>query len=71
MAWQEPPHRKTLTPIGDELERRNEPLEIGQPTELDKIRGEVSALERLAPVPKTRSQQVTFAVVWFAIVVGA
>src|SRR5712691_10383489 len=49
MASKEPPHRHTLTPIGDEVDFRSHPLEVGKPSFLDRLR----RLHHPAPPPAT------------------
>jgi hypothetical protein len=71
MAWEEPPHRHTVTPIGDQVEFRSHELEIGRPTVLDRLRRGLAVFTRLAPRPKSRSGQVFYGLVAFLIIFAA
>jgi hypothetical protein len=66
MAYQEPPRRRSLTPIGEELQVRSAPLGVGKPSLLDRWRRR----RRLLPVATTWYGRLAIGLVRFAIVLG-
>jgi hypothetical protein len=71
MAWQEPEHRHTLTPIGDELEMRGKPLEPGKPSLLDDVERDAEWFRGLIPRPRTLKGRIALRLTVFGIVLGA
>ncbi len=66
MSLEDPPRRRSLTPIGDELQGRAASPEVGKPSLLDRWRRR----RRLLPFPTTWYGRLGIGLLRFAIILG-